>query len=169
MNKLFEAVDDYFNSDQDLIVEPRDEDFLYLTKETLFYDIKNFEIFFENGESLFIAATHLKDYYFQIIKETEVINDPIFSSGFVFRRGCLKIDSNYLFTVFGEDYMDQLIVKPNIDHIKIEYNDNHVNRSNLPFILLLPIDSLEDNSGIVSAYSDENNTFYIIWDYEKLI
>lgn len=169
MNKLFEAVDDYFNSDQDLIVEPRDATFLYLTKAESFSDIKNFEISFDNGESLFIAATHLKDYFFQITKQTEVIDDPIFTSGFVFRRGCIKIDANYLFSVLGEDYMDQIIVKPNINHIKIEYDNNYAIHSDLPFMLLLPTASLEDNSGIVSAYSEVDDTFYIIWDYEELI
>lgn len=61
--------------------------------DNIYYDVKNIQIKFNNGETIFIAIDHINDFDLSFTRRMcDIFHDPVFKKAFMFYEGFISID-----------------------------------------------------------------------------
>lgn len=165
MNNLFESVNKYYSSNNEVTISSR-HSFSFTKEEPnddILKDIKSVEVKFNNGESIFISAKHINKFNVNLVEVSDVIDNPLFKHGYIFNTGIITIDKVFLHQMLGDDLSDKLMYRGGVNSLIVEYNNDYKIKSNIPLMLCLSEVKSTPDYTTKMKYDEDDYNFIISW------
>ena len=132
--------------------------------DNIYYDVKNIQIKFNNGETIFIAIDHINDFDLSFTRRMcDIFHDPVFKKAFMFYEGFISIDLPYIKQVLWDNIMDHLLYRNGINSLTIEYNDDFKIKSDSQMLLCIFDEHYGLNMYSKLSYEETGDSFVVRW------
>ena len=131
--------------------------------DNIFEDVKNIQIKFNNGESVFISSKNLYNFDLEVAKGFPVFDDPVFKRAYQYNSGYIDIDKSFLHQMLGNNIIDKLLYRNGINSLIIECNDEYKITAESPLMLCVYDEHYATNVYSRLKYEETDDSIVIRW------